>query len=278
MFNKKVFIYFAELIFILLAFSCNRNVREISLQNADAPRAMPWALPVALPWAGIVSHHTLAHEYIDAWFFNLSQARSPKRFFIISPDHYNLSLDHYSLTTGSWDSGFGIVESDIEKVLEMTRLLEVVPGEKAFEIEHGISALIPYIKKYFPQSKVVAVVISGGSGVNTLIAGRLAGVLEKEFDKQGKKENFLLISSDFSHNGSLEETAINDLKSEQYLRNSKNVSWNTVICDNRYGIYILDRLGKKSMESRILSHTNSFEISGADKDITSYFFVYFSDK
>ena len=230
------------------------------------------------PWAGIVSHHILAHEYIDAWFSCLSKMRNPKRFFILSPDHFDLSVKQYSLTEGSWDSGFGIVESDKNKVKELSELLEVDPDNRVFEIEHGISVLMPYIKRYFPDSRIVAIIVNGGSAVNTLIAGRLADVLEKEFDEEGKKDNFLIISSDFSHKGNPEETEKNDLKSEQYLINIENSAWNSVICDNRSGIYILNRLRKKNAESRILYHTNSYKISGYNEDITSYFFVFFQTK
>ena len=160
------------------------NYRECVLPLSDE------LIPVDfLPWAGIVSHHILTHEYIDAWFYRLSQICNPKRFFIISPDHYGLSLEHYSLTIGSWDSGFGLVESDKNKVMELIKLLDISLDERVFDMEHGISALMPYIKKYFPQTKVVAIVISGDSSVNTFVTGQLADILEKEFDKE-KQNNF----------------------------------------------------------------------------------------
>jgi len=229
------------------------------------------------PWAGIVSHHNLAREYIDKWFFYLSKTRYPKRFFIISPDHYKLSLQHYSLTEGFWKTSFGVVESDVYIVREMKDQLNIDLDDRVFGIEHGVYTIIPYIKKYFPDSKVVVIVTSGDSEVNTLTAGYLADVLENYFDDEGKIENFLIISSDFSHNGNLIETNINDELSKKYLLNSADVSWNTVICDNRAGIFVLDRLGKKKMKSRIIFHTNSMEISGYDQDITSYFFTFFGD-
>jgi len=231
------------------------------------------------PWAGIVSHHILAHEYIDAWFHRLSMMRKPKTFFIISPDHNKLSLMPYSLTTGSWDSGFGLVESDTKKVKEFSRLLDVDTDERVFEYEHGICDLMPYIKKHFPQSKVVAIIISGDSEVNTKTCNLLADILEKEFKNKRKQDNFLIISSDFSHKGDLKETFINDSKSEQYLRNVAQVPWNIVNCDNRAGIYIFNRIRKIETESVILYNKNSWEISGqGEDDITSYFFVYFGEK
>ena len=228
------------------------------------------------PWAGIVSHHILAHVYIDAWFSCLAQIRNIDRFYIISPDHFGLSLWPYSLTTGSWDSGFGFVESDGDKVLQLVKSLDVELDPNVFMYEHGISSVMPYLKKYFPKAEVIAIIISGESEVNTRTIGRLASLLENEFDKKGKKSSFLLISSDFSHGGGIEETALNDYRSAQYLMNAEGAFWNVVICDNRSGIYILDCLVKNNLESVIQYHTNSYEISGVDYDITSYFFVYFA--
>jgi len=249
------------------------------MESESPPFAMPLNIPPRdyFPWAGIVSHHILAHDYIDAWFSRLSQMRDIKRFYIISPDHYGVSLQPFSLTAGSWDSGFGFVESDVEKVNELAEIPGAALDPNVFFIEHGISALMPYLKKYFPRAKAVAVTVNAESEVNTRTGRQLTDALEKEFTDEKKQENFLLISSDFSHKGSVDETALNDFKSMQYLNNTNSAFWNMVICDNRMGIYILDRLGKRNMKSVILYHTNSYDIYGYDEDITSYFFVYFAD-
>ncbi|MCL2808691.1 MAG: AmmeMemoRadiSam system protein B [Treponema sp.] len=299
--SKKYFSLFG-IIFILLILSCGRNIQNQvvtnNFNNENIPMYHTWnslkemeyeklyfQLPVInpakgfFPWAGTVSHHILAHDYIDVWFFHLSQIRDIKNFFILSPDHYNISLEPYSLTIGSWESGFGFVESDRDKVRQIIELLDVDLDPAVFTVEHGISALMPYIKKYFPQAKVIAIIHGGESAVNTLLTNRLADILENEFDENGKKENFLLISADFSHGGNPQTIYLNDINSARYLKGDSNAGWNIVICDNRAGIYILDRLGKNNLKSNILYHTNSWEISGhGENDITSYFFTFFADR
>jgi AmmeMemoRadiSam system protein B len=231
------------------------------------------------PWAGIVSHHLLAHDYIDAWFSRLAGMRQVRCFYLLSPSHFGLSTQPYSLTAGSWESGFGRVESDKSKVRALAKSLDVDMDSRVFEIEHGVSTLMPYIKKYFPKSLVVVIAYEGEPPVNVPKSSRLADVLENAFDKKGKQENFLLISTDFSHHGGLELTKKRDDNSQRYLNNPANFSWFMAGCDNRPGIFVLDRLGKNNMESFILYHTNSWEISGEwEHDVTSYFFVYFADK
>jgi AmmeMemoRadiSam system protein B len=307
------------IIFLVLVFSCGRNMPEpagvgvrgsVSSETAEVPVYHTWhslqereygapvhpplkALPEVpsgapdgeippgfFPWAGIVSHHLLTHEYLDAWFSRLADMRTPRCFYILSPSHYGLSLEPYSLTLGSWESGFGRVESDRTKVYKLTQALGVDLDPRVFQVEHGVSTLMPYIKKYFPCAKVVALAHEGGElPVNTSVTRRLADALESEFTIEGKQENFLLISSDFSHHANLEITSKRDAHSKQYLTNPGDTLWNLADCDNRPGLYILDRLGKNNLESFILYHTNSFEIVNQwEDDITSYFFVYFGDK
>ena len=294
---KKTFLLLQGIFLIVSAFSCTRNVQEFS-ETENVPlyhtwnslKEMEYGMPVSpvpletlpqdfFPWAGIASHHALAHEYIDAWFSRLAKIRKPRRFFILSPSHYGISLETYSLTIGSWESGFGFVESDRDKVRELAGMLEVDLDPDVFQIEHGVSTLMPYIKKYFPESKVVAIACKGEAPVNIPISSRLSDILENEFNEAGKMENFLLISADFSHHGNPEVTYKNDNNSELYLRNSNDIFWGMAVCDNYPGIYILDQLGKKKLESCILYHTNSWEISNqGENDITSYFFVYFADR
>ncbi|MDR2964316.1 MAG: AmmeMemoRadiSam system protein B [Treponema sp.] len=251
--------------------------RDYGIPVHPSPETRP--PPGFFPWAGIVSHHLLAHDYIDSWFSRLADMREVQIFYILSPSHFGLSLEPYSLTDGSWDSGFGLVESDKAKTYKLANFFNVILDTKVFEFEHGVSVFMPYIKKYFPKAKVTAIAYGGESPVNIPIALLLAEAMEKEFDENGKQENFLLISADFSHRGNLEQTQKKDEASRLYLENSAGASWNMANCDNRPGIFVLNQLGKNNLETVILYHTNSWEIAneGAD-DITSYFFVYFADK
>jgi MEMO1 family protein len=231
------------------------------------------------PWAGTVSHHLLTHEYIDSWFSRLAEMRQVRCFYILCPSHWGLSTEPYSLTDGSWISGFGLVNSDKKKVRKLAKSLEVGLDNGVFDIEHGASVLMPYIKKYFPKAMAAVVAYAGEAPVNVPKSTKLADALENAFDKKGKRENFLLISTDFSHHGNLELTEKRDNDSMRYLKNPVDNSWVMVGCDNAPGIFVLDRLGKKNLESFILYHTNSWEIINEwDHDITSYFFVYMGDK
>lgn len=231
----------------------------------------------AFPWSGTVSHHLLADEMIDKWFAELSARRTVKTFFIISPSHYGLSTQTWSLDDCSWNVGDGkFVHTDKKKEKLLASYLEVPYDPQVFTIEHGISTLIPYIAKYFPNAKVCAVAVEGEPPMNQLNAQKLASSLKQFFTEEGMKDNFLLVSTDFSHHGNLEQTNFKDNRSREFFKAPSSSSWIFCGCDNRPGMYALSQFTSSKTKCTVLYHSNSYELSGfgAD-DITSYFFSFF---
>ncbi|MBQ1643992.1 MAG: AmmeMemoRadiSam system protein B, partial [Treponema sp.] len=169
--KKNIFSFFAALLIFASTSSCSRHTLAPAV--TDAPTFQTWisqgltepsvatvnecqALPQdAFPLAGTVSHHLLAGRYIDGWFKALAKARKVKTFFIISPSHYGLSTQEWSLCECSWDAGeYGLVHTDAKTERELCKSLGVEYDKNAFRIEHGFSTLMPYIAKYFPGAKV----------------------------------------------------------------------------------------------------------------------------
>jgi len=268
----------------LFLMCCSREVRLYSTwesleQNPGKTRGVePISLPPeeAIPWGGTVSHHLLADRQIDRWFAELAARRAVSRFYILCPSHWGLSTQTYSITDGSWRVKGGLVESDGPRARSLAKNLGVDLEPRVFDPEHGIATLIPYIAKYFPKAKIIAIAYRGEPPVNQPMAERLYECLSPAFKDKGRKKNFLLISTDFSHHGNLESTQEHDRRSEEFFRAPSVSSWIAVGCDNRPGIYVLSKFVKPSDKATILFHCNSLELSGfGDDDITSYFFSYF---
>lgn len=228
------------------------------------------------PWAGTVSHHLLADSLIDRWFAALARARSVKVFYILSPSHWDLSVQPVSLTTGRWSVPGGWVESARPQVERLAKRLQVPLEPRVFDAEHGVSTLMPYVAKYFPQAQVVAVAYRGEPPVDQPLAARIADALEPEFDAWGRRDHFLLVSTDFAHHGDFAGTVTKDNRSRLFFEKPGPDRWILVGCDNRPGIYTLARLAAPDEMSTILFHSNSWQLSGAQPDdITSYFFSFF---
>lgn len=231
-----------------------------------------------IPWAGTVSHHLLAGDLIDRWFNALSKnAPDIKNFFIICPSHWGFSSNEWSLGKVVWKTQHGMVFSNEKIVEELAQKLDVSLENEVFFCEHGINTLIPFISKYYSDVKIVPLALKYPEPpLNQEIAKKLLTALLPYFSDDFCRQNFLLISTDFSHHGNLQETYRKDEMSMIFFRNPTAKNWIFCGCDNRPGLYVLSHLLKPDTKVSVCFHTNSFEISGQDEnDITSYFFSYF---
>ncbi len=269
---------------VFLLIGCSKNVRTYSTWASLGERpAKSISIPIealppldAHPWGGTVSHHLLTDTQIDRWFFELAARRNVEQFYIICPSHWGLSTQTYSLTDGSWLLSKGQLASDQQRMKALAKKLGVSLEPTVFDHEHGISVLAPYIIKYFPNAKVLAIACQGEPPLDQPMAERLASALQPAFDKKGKEKNFLLVSTDFSHHGDLSATKEKDERSRAFFQFPSQSSWIVAGCDNRPGIYVLARLFTPEVQSAILFHCNSFDLTGQNKeDITSYFFSFF---
>ncbi|MBR4247684.1 MAG: AmmeMemoRadiSam system protein B [Treponema sp.] len=303
--KKNIFSFFAALLILASTSSCSRQKPGYPERNApekDTFTIQTWlsqgltepsvatvnecqALPQdAFPLAGTVSHHLLAGAYIDGWFKALAKARKVETFFIISPSHYGLSTQEWSLCECSWNAGeYGLVHTDSKTERELAKSLGVAYDKNAFRIEHGFSTLMPYLAKYFPNAKVCAVALNGEPPLRQSKAQALTDALDPYFTKEKSKKNFLLISTDFSHHGNKEDTLKKDTSSRKFFESPSAKGWFFCVCDNRQGMYALSNIfckeaGENSggqKKCSVLYHTNSFELSGeGGDDITSYFFTF----
>ena len=267
-----------------LLVGCSGRVRLYSTWSSlgeEPGRTRPVAVGApppldARPWAGTVSHHLLAAAQIDRWFAELAARRGVKRFYILSPSHWGLSTQEYSITDGSWRVKGGIVQSDRAAARELARTLGVKLEPSVFDPEHGVATLMPYVSKYFPGARIVAVAYRGEPPLNQPMAMRLCEALAPAFTREGRDGNFLLVSTDFSHHGDRVSTQARDERSNAFFVATSPSTWILVGCDNRPGIYVLAMLLEPTTRSTVLYHCNSWDLSDQDEDnITSYFFSYF---
>lgn len=263
---------------------CPREARRYSTWASLGERPVETEpLPVeslppagARPWAGTVSHHLLADAQIDRWFSELAARRRVEVFYVLSPSHWGLSTQVYSLTDGSWRVPGGLVQSDRGRARALAARLGVELEPRVFDPEHGVSTLAPYIARHFPGARIVAIAYRGSPPLDQPMAERLARALAPAFSGEGRGGNFLLVSTDFSHHGDPRQTAARDARSRAFFDAPSLSTWILAGCDNRPGIYVLARLLGSKPRASVLYHCDSFALSGRGReDITSYFFSYF---
>ncbi|RKX80335.1 MAG: AmmeMemoRadiSam system protein B, partial [Spirochaetes bacterium] len=245
---------------------------ELPIEKADIRQAQPASLN--RPVGGTVSHHLLAAEGIDLWFQSLAVYGKIDTFIIISPVHWATGGAALKITDLPWDAGFGIVECDTEAVEFLSESVPLNKEREAFHLEHGIGSLIPYIAAYFPGSRVVPI-LQREETLDTDGLGDLAAAIGELVVSNPRTRYFLMVSADFSHHAGIETTGERDSRTESVLPTLLRKNLPLMYSDNRGGLLLLSEfLGGVVHDYRLIGHTNSYKISGMDKeDITSYFFT-----
>jgi AmmeMemoRadiSam system protein B len=121
------------------------------------------AAPIDTRVTGIsVPHHLLASDLI-ARAFRAAAGNRYERVVILSPDHYNRSRRPFATTQRDFETAFGVVPND--RAASSTLLAESALFEESdlFDQEHGITAIVPFVKHFLLNAKIVPIAISGSS-------------------------------------------------------------------------------------------------------------------
>ncbi|WP_442580038.1 AmmeMemoRadiSam system protein B [Mesorhizobium sp. ASY16-5R] len=139
----------------------------------------------------VVPHHLLADELVALGFKAASGVRY-KRIVILSPDHFRASEKPFATATRGFETVFGPVSVDDAAARTLLRQADV-EDSCLFGDEHGVQAMLPFIRHYFPEAAIVPVAISIRS--NRSDWDLLADALEKIVDA----DTLVVESTDFSH-------------------------------------------------------------------------------
>ena len=109
--------------------------------------------------SAIVAHHLLVADKIARQIAVLGKGRE-KTVVILSPNHFSLGRSAMQTAIGSWRTPYGDLEAD-ESAIESLRasVSDLTLEPETFKQEHGISAITPFVKKWFPDAKLVAISI-----------------------------------------------------------------------------------------------------------------------
>ncbi|KUO50233.1 MAG: hypothetical protein APF76_11005 [Desulfitibacter sp. BRH_c19] len=189
----------------MMAFNTNEFINEFTTQTSVYPNVFfePKSFSYNVDFSeinnngvhidgAVVPHHLLAHELIEGVFHEL-YSQQPSTIILVGPNHFNKGEKILTTTLG-WQTPFGIVKSNREIIEELTALGLVKVTEKVFDSEHSMGSLMPFIKYYLPDTKVVPIILH--HDVSRQEAMNL-GISIAEFLKDDKC--IIIASVDFSH-------------------------------------------------------------------------------
>jgi hypothetical protein len=162
--------------------------------------------------AGIVTHHFLASGLMVRFFNTLRADSNPETIILIGPNHFHHSLANISFSSLPWKTPFGVVDTDRSRVRQLMAATGLPEDPEAFTGEHSVGVLVPFLKYYFPRSRIVPLLVdvnAQGSRLKELRAA-LAGML-------ANPKLLVLLSMDFSHDSVAAIADSRDERSQQVI-------------------------------------------------------------
>ena len=148
--------------------------------------------PPSLKITGITVPHHLVAAHLIARGFKAASGKAYSRVILLAPDHFFGSRKPFATTPASFETPLGPVETDREAVRTLLAD-DRVESSCLFRREHGIQALLPFMRQYLPAAKLVPIAIS--LKANRADWDRLVELLSPLADD----DTLIVQSTDFSH-------------------------------------------------------------------------------
>jgi len=227
-------------------------------------------------YAGVASHHLIAKEQIAQFYSKISSDKI-ETIFLLSPDHYNHFFEPGILAYTSkapWNTPYGELEADKDAISKLLSGNIVNSKSSAMGLEHGIYTEIPFIKKFFPNAKIVPLVLNSSLQYGDFLE------LGSELKNISQENTLLIVSSDFSHDATQDKAIENDAKSIDELKNIAQADIKNITSDCKQCLAVMQTyLADKDLKFNTTDSLNSFDISGASPEsVTSYVFGYYTQK
>jgi AmmeMemoRadiSam system protein B len=173
-------------------------------------------------------------------------------------------------------AAFGVLPADALLIQKIGAAIRLPEDPEAFSGEHSVGVLIPFLKYYFPRSKVVPILID----VNAQ-ESRLKDLREVLSQALKSPKTLVLLSMDFSHDSIASIADARDRTAEQVISVMDAGKTHELNVDCRKGLRVLlESLSRAGYDGvQFNEHTNSARLTGKleQPDVTSYFTIYFLD-
>ncbi|MFA6197734.1 MAG: AmmeMemoRadiSam system protein B [Patescibacteria group bacterium] len=250
--------------------------RSYSMDRAFFDRAFTGNQPVAeqtVVVAGIIPHHLLASHQIARWFDGVQELK-PSVVVVVGPNHNEIGNGPILTSNGDWNTPYGILNRDTELIGELVDSGLVNVDERIFTQEHSISAEVSFIKRTWPNTKFVPIILKNTASETNQIS------LAKQLNVLLPSDALVIASADFSHYLTSDEADRQDAVTLTALTSLNTNRVEEMYVDSKPTMRtVLEYVHlRQSKELVILENTNSAKVTGQSKlsEVTSYFTAYYT--
>jgi len=215
----------------------------------------------------VVPHHLLASELI-AQAFAAAASEKTQTIVLISPNHFSNGRGQAISSLYDWQTPYGILEADKKIINDLRAGGFAEIDETPFENEHGISNLVGFAKKAFPNARIVPLIVKDALSADEgdALAGRIRDILPDDA--------LVVASLDFSHYLPVWAADFHDAKSRAVLSGFDYQGIDSTDVDSKPALRVflkyLDAAGARNFA--LLGNSNSAKILDDDRiaETTSY--------
>jgi len=225
--------------------------------------------------AGVVPHHLLAEEIIEDFFEYISSKQKPETIVLLGPDHFNAGniVGNSFITVEPETQEFYGIEVDGSLIKNLSSENNFVFSNSSVSLDHGITNLIPFLKKYFPDSKIVPFIIPFDISLEE------TEQFTTSLNSLASSKTIVIASVDFSHYLPSSAAEFHDVKSVRTLINFEKPDFENLEVDSWQALYIARAFAhlRNKEFPKTIGQANSIDFL-EDKDAeetTSYFSVVF---
>lgn len=215
---------------------------------------------------GITSHHLpTAAPLISDLYTQLIHSQGPRDVFVIlGPDHWQRGHTPVSTTYHSFITPFGILETEKDIIDNLLKNGLNIDNE-CFEGEHSIGVQAIFIKLFFPEARIVPLILRPDTDGKKI--GDIVEVLARYKDRIT-----VIASVDFSHYRPYEYARVLDIESKGMLINLNFDSFDFKHADSPAALKIIGRLIQifEATKVCILDIANSYDFTGNSDNTTGY--------
>jgi len=228
-------------------------------------------------YAGVVPHHLLAKHLIQDFFCYICSRERPETVVLLSPDHFNTAsmLGNSFITLLPETQKFYGIEVDGSLIRVLSSRNSLIFNNAGVSLEHGITSLIPFIKKYLPETKIVPLVIPCS------ISRKKVNNFTSYLNSAAPLKTIVIASVDFSHYLPPRVAQFHDIKSIRTLINFEKENFENLEVDSWQSLYIARAFAqlRKGEFPEIIGYSNSADFlkDKYPEKSTSYFSVVFKE-
>ncbi len=221
----------------------------------------------------ILPHHLLASDLIHQVFQNI-KIHSYETVVLIGPDHESILMGKVFTTLKDWQTPFGVLHTDSNIISELLKNDFIIEDEDKLTIEHSISSIVPFVKYYIGDVKIVPLAMTKQTKLSDI--KKLVSDLSNSVDI----DKTLFVSSvDFSHYLNIDGANQMDLISMEAIKKrdiNKIMSFTNDNLDSPVSIVtmliLMEELYKADMQ--LLNHSNSELITKQKMEETTSYITY----